>query len=400
MNHNRMNFNTQNMDQANFQRQPPGFNNYVPNMPNTVYISDPTKPLPPNQIDQRPDLIPIIPDLRGPGYIVYNHPNGNAINQPFMQSNPQNLSNMYVPPTFQDSHDYGMFLDNSMLHHQQELLHQQNNQIPKSPQTSSQNRTPLIENLVGNWAAPNTSGTYTPFGNVTHEAINISNLELNENLQNDLSGIPLRNTTNRPVKKPRMIAEVKPMRPSYSDVLAKSAPINSPLSKSLKNELGSSKENINKTKTSVSKKSTPSKIVQSKNSASHVNPPGRQFQTEDDKNNISPQHRSDKGININNMWTTIGNEDSSVNSDGDNERDTRSFKKDKQERKTDSRKYSSGDGGKSSGIHSKFNINQSGINFDWDEEDTSEDSNVKNPEKVFTKSVKKSKLGFEVNIFD
>ncbi|XP_011310557.1 uncharacterized protein [Fopius arisanus] len=92
-------------------------------------------------------------------------------------------------------------------------------------QNSTTNGKQLIDNLVGNWV-PNQSGTYSPFGgspNVT--PVPHASPEVEE--------VPKVMETQ---KKPRMVAEVKPMRPSYSSVLTKSAPpppspLNAPQSK-------------------------------------------------------------------------------------------------------------------------------------------------------------------------
>ncbi|XP_024083433.1 uncharacterized protein LOC106670838 isoform X2 [Cimex lectularius] len=59
----------------------------------------------------------------------------------------------------------------------------------------------LIENVVGNWV-PNRNGTYSPFGGQQEEQ-------------------PLQERQGQSQAKKRIVAEVKPMRPSYSDVLAK-----------------------------------------------------------------------------------------------------------------------------------------------------------------------------------
>ncbi|XP_012236453.1 dnaJ homolog dnj-5 isoform X2 [Bombus impatiens] len=101
--------------------------------------------------------------------------------------------------------EYGLFNDRHM-------------NVPSELPTQNFNGKQLIENLVGNWA-PNQSGTYSPFGgspNVTPV------LQPNIDIR-DPEELP-RNSTDFQHKKPRMVAEVKPMRPSYSDVLTKSAP--------------------------------------------------------------------------------------------------------------------------------------------------------------------------------
>ncbi|XP_071631548.1 uncharacterized protein [Temnothorax longispinosus] len=80
----------------------------------------------------------------------------------------------------------------------------------------------LIDNVAGNWV-PNQSGTYSPFGgspNITPVPQAVRDVREGEDL-------PSRNISDSQYKKPRMVAEVKPMRPSYSDVLTKSAPTSS-----------------------------------------------------------------------------------------------------------------------------------------------------------------------------
>ncbi|XP_015601371.1 dnaJ homolog dnj-5 [Cephus cinctus] len=93
-------------------------------------------------------------------------------------------------------------------------------QVPVSPTLPTQpsNSKQLIDNLVGNWV-PNQSGTYSPFGgspNVTPVPQSTPEIREPEELPRTIPDVQQ--------KKPRMIAEVKPMRPSYSDVLTKSAP--------------------------------------------------------------------------------------------------------------------------------------------------------------------------------
>nr|XP_022902493.1 dnaJ homolog dnj-5 [Onthophagus taurus] len=102
-------------------------------------------------------------------------------------------------------------------------------QIPSRPQGSN---TAILENVLGNWT-PTSSGTYSPFGNVPSPNLNIfehkshlspDDLNLNHERPNneDLHF----QFANRDTRKPRMVAEVKPMRPTYSDVLLKSVPTN------------------------------------------------------------------------------------------------------------------------------------------------------------------------------
>lgn len=85
-----------------------------------------------------------------------------------------------------------------------------------TPQNS--NSKQLIDNLVGNWV-PNQSGTYSPFGG----SPNVFPVPKSTAEVKDTDELP-RAAPDAYQKKPRAIAEVKPMRPSYSDVLTKSAP--------------------------------------------------------------------------------------------------------------------------------------------------------------------------------
>lgn len=187
---------------------PPGFNNFIPS---NQHFTNPGYILYNQSTTQ--DMQPPVP----PGGVVINRDfNGGMFEQPQF-SPPPNSYNLY----------------------------QQQN--PKQTFTSSGH---LIENLVGNWT-PNTSGTYSPFGGggpIIHnqqETTAVKQPPIVEiNVQNDVSN----------VKKPRMVAEVKPMRLRYSDVLAKSVPPTT-TTKSTKVDV---KENITK-KQPQSKKTTPSK---------------------------------------------------------------------------------------------------------------------------------------------
>ncbi|KAL3269972.1 hypothetical protein HHI36_009027 [Cryptolaemus montrouzieri] len=106
-----------------------------------------------------------------------------------------------------------------------------------SPPNAS-NHTQLIENLVGNWVIPNTTGTYSPFGNADAYKSNknvfeqilpldkIVNGQSKEDSQFNISDQPIDEKFQfmRDTRKPRMVAEVKPMRPTYSDILTKPVP--------------------------------------------------------------------------------------------------------------------------------------------------------------------------------
>ncbi|XP_063226646.1 uncharacterized protein LOC134533199 isoform X2 [Bacillus rossius redtenbacheri] len=122
--------------------------------------------------------------------------------------------------------DYGLF-GNSDAQQQpppRQLAPQMHHQDPVS--TNSHSRAQLIENLVGNWV-PNQSGTYSPFGcmdNMMRQAPStnqqgIQTVPISPEAMNDHKGVG-----RGIVRKARIVAEVRPMRMSYSDVLTKSVP--------------------------------------------------------------------------------------------------------------------------------------------------------------------------------
>lgn len=158
---------------------------------------------------------------------------GNFVNVVFNPTNPTNQIHQYI--SSQNIHHPDPNIN--YIHYQQPtpsppLQQQPQHQSPSGQrdyglfnnnERSTQGNHQLIENLVGNWL-PNQSGTYSPFGNVVQ-----NQTEVKED-----DGITIRTSQNVQGRKPRMVAQVRPMRPSYSDVLAKSAPPFSPPPTSVK----------------------------------------------------------------------------------------------------------------------------------------------------------------------
>lgn len=145
---------------------------------------------------------------------------------------------------------------------------QNHNMIPES---QLPNNTQLIENLVGNWTVPNATGTYSPFGNPQLVPnINLFESQADGDTYNSNGILEEHGDVNfqfRDSKKPRVVAEVKPMRPSYSDVLTKSAP--PPTAKLNKIE---NKENKQKKENKKSgKNEKPSKLLGSLNRSNTSN---------------------------------------------------------------------------------------------------------------------------------
>lgn len=157
-------------------------------------------------------------------------------------------SHMYEPNGYKKSFsDYDMYKsmqngvsDMNLYDRDYRLLmphHQMVNNMPEHVSQDSaphmSNRTQLIEHLVGNWMVPNNSGTYSPFGNAEAFKTNVFDLPADRDLNAHQSKEEnkFKNPDEdhqfqftRDSRKPRMVAEVKPMRPSYSDVLTKPVP--------------------------------------------------------------------------------------------------------------------------------------------------------------------------------
>lgn len=122
--------------------------------------------------------------------------------------------------------DYGLFNSGDIQQQSQQYVRQQAQQF----RGTVSNQAQLIENLVGNWV-PNQSGTYSPFGCMDNSVRpappsttqqGIQTVPVSSNAEVECRGI------GRIVRKARIVAEVRPMRPTYSDVLAKSAPVTLP----------------------------------------------------------------------------------------------------------------------------------------------------------------------------
>ncbi|KAK6639803.1 hypothetical protein RUM43_008078 [Polyplax serrata] len=155
----------------------------------------------------REDLMPGMVDMRGGDYVIFGsqHPqkshNGHSMN--YMNKTNGTLTGfnnygMEFPTT-----DYNLFSGISPPRHQM---------VPQfSHNQDTNSKAQLIENLVGNWASDQ-SGTYSPFGTPLGG--------LRSDIIDNIS-------MGRGNRKTRIVAEVRPMRPSYSDVLAKSIANNS-----------------------------------------------------------------------------------------------------------------------------------------------------------------------------
>lgn len=144
------------------------------------------------------------------------------------------FQNKDIPAFYQSDYKYFVRHDKPPPHGDH-LIHNTNDVTA----TSTANPTQLIDNVVGNWV-PNMTGTYSPFGStqplkkgianifeLQHDTgcfNNIASFEDCKSLDGENKEEVHTFNFNRDTKKPRMVAEVKPMRPTYSDVLSKCAP--------------------------------------------------------------------------------------------------------------------------------------------------------------------------------
>lgn len=157
-------------------------------------------------INENNDLIGTI-DVGGGNYINVIYGNASQIMaEQCRLTNVTPYSNQSIV-----NQEYGLFNDPHMTV-------QSSDRLP-SPNFNGKQ---LIDNLVENWV-PNQSGTYSPFGGSPHNITPVPQA-VRESVR-ESEDLPPRNIPpESQYKKPRMVAEVKPMRPSYSDVLTKSAP--------------------------------------------------------------------------------------------------------------------------------------------------------------------------------
>ncbi|XP_065222879.1 dnaJ homolog dnj-5 [Planococcus citri] len=175
----------------------------------------------------------------------------------------ENSCNNYVPYVFPNSNQYQNTSNDS---HYNYIYYQQNSNHSTDyglfGSSNNYQNHHLIENLVGNWV-PNQNGTYSPFGNTSLgiETRNDSNVGLQHQSPqsqhaNTSNSNAFSKLGNSAVRRPRMVAEVRPMRPSYSDVLAKSVTQCTPnaVNGSTNKSAASSKVDSTRTKTAKNKK--------------------------------------------------------------------------------------------------------------------------------------------------
>lgn len=252
--------------------QNPFVPHFTPRTTETMYTIDPNgryiSSMYPNYIP--PNVF--VPDVNtgyenGNKYVLYPG------QQPYV------VMNQDIPvytPVYPENRDYALFANqelnmqmpqnvmpqNSEMFMQENVMLQndlKNKLLMRQNMQPQQNRTHLIENLVCNWAQ-NTNGTYSPFGN----AQNTNYFEPKDDTEErDFKNF------KTPINKKKQVAEVKPMRPTYSDVLTKSVPqtpkvdkieIKDTKTKTVKNKTKNekfTKANINRQSSTIEKENIP-----------------------------------------------------------------------------------------------------------------------------------------------
>lgn len=194
-----------------------------------------------------------------------------------------------------------------------------------APDNNTQNvpTSNFLKEVLGNWE-PNSTGTYSPFGQnypLNHPDAPTLNLHPNNPVMDPINQVkaesspkrnensPLADTSN----KKRIVAEVKPMRPTYSDVLAKNTKNNS--------------------QTEATRRVKPQNI-EVKPSNNKTAKPDKPTAIRHDEN----KQKSEKKLNSNTI--SSGSESGDINTD-DTDKRQKPNKKSKNKRNNISRKWSS-----------------------------------------------------------
>ncbi|XP_023936907.2 dnaJ homolog dnj-5 [Bicyclus anynana] len=276
-------------------------------------------------------------------YELFNHNQG-LVDVP-IQTAPSHLFTLNQEFTINNAHvQPSATIQHSTLN--QENINQQSN-----VQTSN-----FLKEVLGNWE-PNLSGTYSPFGQnypLNHpDAPTISNNSTLENLTHMKPENSPKRHENGPLAdtctKKRIVAEVKPMRPSYSDVLAKNTKNTPPDTKKAKPQ------------NSVENK-TPTKLIKTE----------KPLNTKQINNDSK---KSDKKLHA---TISSGSESGDFNGD-DSEKQQKISKKSKNKRNNMSRKWSSLDD-----IATEEGLNQDNSQFVFikNDEKQKKDKKIDKPKNV------------------
>lgn len=134
------------------------------------------------------------------------------------------------PPIFTPNQEYSINNNNVQMQIPTTTTHNNYIQENANNQASTIPTSNFLKEVLGNWE-PNSSGTYSPFGQnypLNHPDVP-PNVLPKKPMESPISQIKPENSPKRNENSPladtsnkkRIVAEVKPMRPTYSDVLAK-----------------------------------------------------------------------------------------------------------------------------------------------------------------------------------
>ncbi|XP_013201127.2 dnaJ homolog dnj-5 [Amyelois transitella] len=200
-----------------------------------------------------------------------------------------------------------------------------NNFCPDTNETNNIPTSNYLQDILGN-LEPNSTGTYSPFGQnypLNHPDAPSLNILSNSGME-PKPGMRVENSPKRNENSPladtstkkRIVAEVKPMRPSYSDVLAKNT------------------KNVSPTETTQKAKphNVEAKLSNNKSNSKPEKP------TINIKHNDENKHKNDKKYHSSTI--SSGSESGDINTD-DIEKSQKPNKKSKNKRGNISRKWSS-----------------------------------------------------------
>lgn len=250
---------------------------------------------------------------------------------------------------FPVNQEYSMNNNNNIRPPQQHVQVQNssfNNDNMNHSKSNAKHGSNFLNEVLGNWE-PNSSGTYSPFGqnyplnypeapamNIHHSnnplldaiASNINKQEVHSPKRNEAN--PLADTSN----KKRIVAEVKPMRPTYSDVLAKNAKTNMQpeIMRKIKTSVNTESKTANKTNNNKSEKQLSGNNRQLNEEYKHKNEKKMQASTvssgsesgdltfeEVEKTQKQSKKNRNKHTNMSRKWSSLDNitneEDSNYN---------------------------------------------------------------------------------------
>lgn len=243
-------------------------------------------------------------------YELFNHNQG-LRDIPLQMPQPSHL--------FTLNQDFSM--NNNSVHMPATNMNQNTYQDNMNNQSPTSN---FLKDLLGN-LEPNSTGTYSPFGQnypLNHPDASNLNIHSNSPVMETPKNQPIKpenspkRNENSPLAdtstKKRIVAEVKPMRPTYSDVLAKNTKNTSP----------------NDTTRKVKPQSVESKSVNKTNTK-----PEKPVNVKHDENKLKNEKKHNNTI-------SSGSESGDINTD-DNEKRQKPSKKSKNKRSNISRRWSS-----------------------------------------------------------